>query len=119
DRVTLWLLLAFAASLQVSIAAANILLALMLACWLGRLIQHRVRPSAPPFFLPLAAYAAITLISSVFSLEPRASIIDSKQLVLFVIVPVVFDVARGRRAVTVVDVIVTVGAASAAYGIIQ
>ncbi|MSO30654.1 MAG: O-antigen ligase family protein [Acidobacteria bacterium] len=119
ERVTLWLLLAFAASLQVSIAAANILLALMLVCWVARLAQQRTWPSAPSFFLPLAAYAAITLISSAFSLDPRTSIIDSKQLVLFAIGPVVFDVARGRRAVTVVDVIVTVGAASAAFGIIQ
>jgi len=34
-------------------------------------------------------------------------------------VPMVFDIARGRRAGTVIDVLVSVGAASAAYGIIQ
>ena len=38
---------------------------------------------------------------------------------LFVIVPAVYHIARGERAALVVDVIVSVGAASAAYGIIQ
>jgi len=73
----------------------------------------------PRFFWPLAAYAAITLVVSAFSLDPRTSIVDDKQLVLFVIVPAVYQIARGERAALVVDVIVSVGAASAAYGIIQ
>src|SRR4029450_1381159 len=58
-------------------------------------------------------------VSSAFSVDPAASLVDSKQLVLFAIVPAVYDIARGQRAAQVVDVIVTVGAASAAYGIIQ
>jgi O-antigen ligase len=33
--------------------------------------------------------------------------------------PAVYEIARGKRAVTVIDVIVSVGAASAAFGIIQ
>jgi len=35
------------------------------------------------------------------------------------LVPMVFDIARGRRAATIVDVLVSIGAASAAYGIVQ
>ncbi len=119
ERVTQLLLLTFVASLQVSIAAANVLLAAMLVGWVALLVRDRVRPSAPWFFVPLAAYAAMTLLSSAFSVEPVTSLIDSKQLLLFLIVPAVYYIARGERAVTVVDVIVTVGAASAAYGIIQ
>ena len=42
------------------------------------------------------------------------SFADDKQLVLFAVVPAVYDLARGKRASTVIDVIVTVGAASAA-----
>jgi hypothetical protein len=40
-------------------------------------------------------------------------------VVLFLIVPMIYDLARGPRTKLVVDVIVTVGAAAAAYGIIQ
>ena len=119
DRVTFWLLLGFVAVLQVSIAAANVLLALTFVCWIAGLVRSRIRPSAPPFFLPLAGYALATIISSAFSFEPRTSFVDDKQLLLFMLVPMVFDIARGRRAATIVDVLVSIGAASAAYGIVQ
>ena len=119
ERVTFVLLLCFAASLQISIAAANILLALLLVCWAAQLFQDRTLPAVPRFFWPLAAYAAVTVTVSAFSLDPATSIVDDKQLLLFVIVPAVYQIARGDRAALVVDVIVSVGAASAAYGIIQ
>jgi O-antigen ligase len=119
DRVTLWLLLGFVAALQVSIAAAGVLLAVMLLCWVALLVRDRTRPEAPSFFLPLAVYAGATLVSAALSIDPRASLIDTKQLLLFLIVPAVYHVARGPRASLVVDVIVTVGAASAVFGIIQ
>src|SRR5688500_8826723 len=118
ERVTVALLLGFVASLQVSIALAQILLALTLVCWMALRIRERAWPSAPSFFLPLAVYAALTLLVSLFSIDPMGSIIDSKQLLLFLLVPAVYDIARGQRAGTVVDVIVSVGAASAAFGII-
>ena len=69
--------------------------------------------------MPLAVYAAATLVSAAFSLDPVASLIDSKQLLLLLIVPMVYHLARGTRASMVIDVILTVGAASAAYGIVQ
>ncbi len=119
ERATVGLLLCFVASLQISIAAANILLALMMVVWIAQMVQEKTLPAAPRFFWPLAAYAAVTLVISAFSLDPRTSIIDDKQLVLFVIVPAVYYIARGDRAALVIDVIVSVGAASAAYGIIQ
>ena len=119
DRVTRGLLLGFVASLQVSIALAHILLTALLLSWITLRIQDRTRPAAPPFFVALLAYGALTLISTAFSVDPTASLIDSKQLVLLAIVPVVYDLARGPRASTVVDVIISVGAASAVYGIVQ
>ena len=44
---------------------------------------------------------------------------DTKQLVLFLLVPVVFTFARGPRARTVATVALTVGAASAFIGVVQ
>ena len=43
DRVATWLLLLFVASLQMSIFAAQILLTLMLVCWVALLIRDRAR----------------------------------------------------------------------------
>ncbi|HKH70899.1 MAG TPA: O-antigen ligase family protein [Vicinamibacterales bacterium] len=119
DRLTMALLLSFVATVQVSIVAAEALLVLLLFAWVAALVRDKTRPSAPRFFWPLLAYAAVTLMSSAFSIDPIESLIDSRQLFLFLIVPVVYDVARGARTRTVLDVIVTVGALAAAYGIIQ
>lgn len=119
DRLTAILLLAFVASVQLSIAAAGILLAALLLCWVIGLVRDGRRPSAPTFFLALLAYAGVTLASAAFSFDPVDSFTDSRELLLFLIVPAVYDLARGQRASTVTDVIITVGAAAAAYGIIQ
>jgi O-antigen ligase len=119
DRLTVALLLAFVATVQVSIVAAQALFILLLFAWIATLVRDKTRPAAPRFFWLLLAYAAVTLISSAFSIDPIESFIDSRQLFLFLIVPVVYDVARGARTRTVLDVIVTVGALAAAYGIIQ
>lgn len=119
ERVAIACLLGFVAALQISIAAAQILLAATVLCWAFMLVRDRTWPAVPSFFLPLAVYAGATLVSSFFSVDPRASFIDDKQLVLFAIVPLVYDLARGHRATTVVDVILTIGAASAVYGIVQ
>jgi O-antigen ligase len=118
-QVSFWLLLAFVGALQISIAIASILLAATLVCWALLLIRGKTRPAAPRFFIPLAVYAGVTLVSSAFSLDPATSFVDAKQLLVFLIVPAVYDIVRGRNAAAVIDVIVTVGAASAAYGIIQ
>lgn len=112
-------LLGFVSALQLSIAAAGICLALTLACWAGTLLQGRDHFAAPRFFWPLAVYAGWTLVSAAASPDPRASFIDSKQLVVFLLVPAVYQLARGNRAVTVMNVIITVGAASAVLGIVQ
>jgi O-antigen ligase len=119
DRVTFGLLLSFVAALQMSIFAAHVLLAATLVCWALLLVRERERPQAPAFFVPLLAYAAWTLVATLFSFNFSVSLVDDKQLVLFLIVPAVYQIARGDRAATVIDIIVSVGAASAAVGIIQ
>jgi O-antigen ligase len=112
-------LLGFVSALQLSIAAAGICLAVTLACWAGTLVVGQERWDAPRFFWPLLVYAGWTLVSSAFSPDPRTSFIDSKQLVVFLLVPAVYQLARGNRALTIYTVIITVGAASAILGIVQ
>jgi O-antigen ligase len=119
DRLTTALLLAFVATVQVSIVAAQVFLVLLLVAWVATLVRDRTFPTVPQFFWLLLGYAAITLISAAFSTDPLESFIDSKQLPLFLIVPVVYHLARGTRTKTVMDVVITVGALAAAYGIIQ
>jgi O-antigen ligase len=119
EPATRVLLVLFAIAIPISIAAAQSLLALALAGWVTRLVRDGARPDGPPFFLALAAYAGATLVSVVFSADPLVSLSDSRQLLLFLIVPLVYDVARGATARTVLDAVLAVGAASALYGIVQ
>jgi O-antigen ligase len=119
ERFAYLSLLAFAAALQVSIAAADILLTIAGLLWLALVIRNHERVEVPRMFWPLAAYAGATLIAAVFSVDPHTSLIDCKQLVLFLIVPVAFRLLRGRRSMVAIDVIVSVGALSATVGIVQ
>lgn len=119
ELVGLAALLGMVAALQLSIAASQIFLALAFVCWMASHVWQRRRVDAPAFFWPLVAYAALTLLAAGFSQNPSASIADSRQLALFLLVPIVYDLARGARARTVLSVILTIGAASALIGVIQ
>ena len=112
-------LLGFVAALQISIAASQILLAITLGLWVALLVVERERPSAPPFFGALVVYAVLTLVAVAFSLDRGISVVDSKEVLLFLVVPLVYRLARGQRAQTVATIIVTVGAASAVFGVVQ
>ena len=112
-------LIGLVAAAQLSIAAAQILLALSAVCWLAWHIARRERMDAPAFFWPLVGYAAVTLLSAGFSLDPVVSVTDCKQLTLFLLIPIVYDFARGAKARTLVTVILTIGALSALVGIVQ
>jgi O-antigen ligase len=112
-------LFASAGALQFSIAAAQILLAIAALCWIGAIVAGREGVEAPRFFRPLAVYAALTLVAAAFSSMPRASFIDSRQLVLFALVPITYRFASGGRGYTMTTVIVSCAAASAAFGIFQ
>ncbi|MBM61812.1 MAG: hypothetical protein CL484_02550 [Acidobacteria bacterium] len=112
-------LLGFVAAIQISIAAAGILLAVTVVLWIALLGSKREWPTAPPFFGALLIYAAITLTSALFSLDPISSFSDSREILLFLVVPLVYRLARGRHAQTVATIVVSVGAASAVFGIVQ
>ena len=119
SRIALWSLFGFVAALQLSIVAAQALLAVAVIGWVAMLASGKARFAAPAFFRPLLVYALFTLVATVFSVDPRVSFVDDKQLLLFLIVPAVYEIARGARARTVVHLIITVGAATAVYGIVQ
>jgi O-antigen ligase len=112
-------LLGFVAAAQVSVAAAGIMLAITIACWATVMAVHHERIQVPTMFWLLAAYGAATLVSALGSVNPAQSLIDCKQLVLFLIVPLVYRFARGSVAVSIVTLIISVGAVIALIGIAQ
>jgi len=110
---------AVAGALQFSIAAAEIFLTVAVVCWLALMFLDHEPLEIPRFAWPLGAYIVITLVATAFSPEPRTSLMASKQMVLFLLVPLVYRFATGSRANMMVTVVVTCAAASAALGIIQ
>lgn len=119
ERAALAALLLFVAAAQVSVAAAALLLTLAAGLWIGLLVRLREHPRAPAFFRPLAVYALLTLTSAAASHDPAASLADAKEILLFLVVPVVHRLARGRSAATAATIVVSVGAVTAVYGVAQ
>ncbi len=108
-----------ALAVQFSIAVAQLMLTFAALCWLAVLVLGRERVAVPRFFWPLLAYAGWTIVSSIFSANPRLSFADSKQLVLFLIVPVAYRFISAQRAPLLLTLVMSLGAASAAYGFFQ
>ena len=106
-------------AIQFSIGVAHALLALTLLGWAALLIVERRRPHAPRFAVPLGIYALATLVSSVFSTDPTTSVIDSRQLVLFLLVPITYDLIIGEWADHAATAIMSAGAVSGLVGIGQ
>ena len=119
ERAAYYALLAFVALLPFSIFASELLLTITGLLWLAVIVRGHERFEAPAMFWPLAAYAGATIIASIFSVDPRTSLIDCKQLLLFSIIPIAYRLLDRRRALTVVDVIITAGAISAVIGVVQ
>ena len=112
-------LLLLVAALQLSIAASAILLTAAIGLWVSILLIYRERLELPATCWPLLAYAVLTMVSVAASRDPVVSLADSKEVLLFLVVPVVYRLARGARAWTVGTIIITVGAATAVVGIVQ
>jgi putative inorganic carbon (hco3(-)) transporter len=106
-------------SVEFSIAAAEIFLALALAAWTAALVIERRRPSAPPWMVPLGCYAAWTVLSALFSPDRATSLVDCKQLVLLLLVPLTYEVVDEASALLLTTIILAASAASALVGISQ
>jgi O-antigen ligase len=119
EHVGLLALFGVAGAVQFSIAVAQILLTVAMLCWVAALVVRRERLDAPAFFWPLVGYAALTIVSAAFSIDPRTSLVDCKQLVLFLLVPIVYRFVGGTNGKTLTTVIISCAAASAAFGIFQ
>lgn len=114
--------LALAASLsliQLTIVGGETLFDIAAILWVIILIRDGRKPRVPAFFLPLIVLAVWTLLGTAFSPNILASLREDKQLFLYLIVPVTMGVAQGRRANTVTNAIIAVGAIGAFVGIVQ
>jgi len=75
---------------MISISLSQIFLSFSLIIWIIMLIREKQKFTFPSFFWPLLVYIFLSLISALLSVNPRVSFKDSKELLLFLIVPIVY-----------------------------
>jgi len=95
SRVNLTYLLSLFISLyllssMISISVSQIFLAAAFLIWLFLLILRRQKIRFPVFFWPLLVYAFLSLVSSFRSVNPEISLKDSRELLLFLVVPIAY-----------------------------
>lgn len=73
-----------------SISLSQIFLTLAFIFWLILLFKKKQKFEIPRFFWPLVIYALLSLISSFRSVNAEVSLIDSKDLLLFLVVPITY-----------------------------
>ncbi len=113
--IAVWLAL-----VQISIAASQIVLAVLVLLWLYLLSRDEVRAHSLPYDVPFALYAVLTLASAWFSFDPRTSFPATKELLLLV-VPclLVSTVRKGETLESLVALLVAVGDIGALVGLWQ
>jgi O-antigen ligase len=84
----------------VSITLMESCLAIALVFWLTALAKRKSRFSVPGFFWPLLAYAVLSLIVCFFSVNPAVSFKDSRELLLYLVVPLTMSALATRRGRT-------------------
>ncbi|HDZ25839.1 hypothetical protein LCGC14_1804630 [marine sediment metagenome] len=82
---------------MVSISLSQIFIFLSLIFWIVILIREKQKFTFPSFFWPLLVYAALSLVSSFLSVNPEVSLKDSKELLLFLIIPIVYTGFYGEK----------------------
>lgn len=81
----------------ISISASQIFLALSLGAAIVHWFSHKELPRWPRFFWALLAYILLSLIASVFSQSPSTSFKDSRELLLYSIMPLTILALQSSR----------------------
>jgi O-antigen ligase len=119
-RVQLALAAAILASCQLSIFAAELLLAVVAVVFAARLAAGHTSFPRLPLDGPILAFAVWTLLSASFSPQPLVSYESAKKLVLFLLLYVMVDTASAReRRERLVDAALLGGVALGAGALAQ
>lgn len=98
-----WSLSAYLLFSMISISISQIFISLSLVVWLILLLNKKIKLDFPAFFWPLLAYSLLSVISSIFSVNPQVSLKDSRELLLYLIIPLVYAGFRQERELKVAN----------------
>ena len=101
-----WALVAALLFSFISISLAQIFFYLAVVLWIIRLILRKESPAFPRFLIPLIIFTGWSILSAAFSVNPEVSFLASRELTLFLMVPLAYMVLDGenwkRRALTAI-----------------
>jgi O-antigen ligase len=83
---------------MISISISQIFISLSLIFWIIMLIREKQKFTFPSFFWPIIAYIILSLVSSFLSVNPKLSLKDSRELLLFLIIPIVYTGFHEEKA---------------------
>lgn len=86
----------------ISISLSQIFYGLSLLLWFFLLVRRRLTFQVPTFFWPLAGYAGLSLIAAALSVNPELSFRDSRELLIFFLIPVTVAALSSRRSLELV-----------------
>jgi len=84
---------------MISISFVQGFLTLSFICWFIILFRKEQKFTFPPFFWPLIVYTALSLVSSLFSVNPSESLKDCRDLLLFLIILIIYTGFTSEKAV--------------------
>jgi len=92
--IAFWLAL-----IQVSIAASQIVLAVLVCVWFYRVFRGALTVYALPVDRPFALYAGLSLLAAAFSFDPGISLHASKKLLLLVVPYMLVSAVRKKASI--------------------
>ena len=124
DRLLRWGLIFFVAAFvfcsTFTIAGTQTALGFSLLFWIAAIAwKRKFIPVRYPLYLPLALFAAFSLLSALLSNSPREGIVNLRNYILMAVIPLLASVAVERGTRRVLFAVLAVSAsASGLYGII-
>jgi len=119
DAAAAALLGAVAFSCRLALANVLLLTALALGWWAWRRGELAGRPYARPLLPPMLAFAVVSVVAAVASLEPLVSLRATVRLLVFALVPLTAAVADERWWSRLVVALAGVGGVLAVWGIVE
>lgn len=99
ESLLAWTLSAYLLFSMVSISLSQIFISVSFLLWIVLLLKKKITLSFPSFFWPLIAYTVLSLVSSFFSVNPQTSLRDSRELLLFLVIPMVYVAFHKKKEI--------------------
>lgn len=83
--------------IPISVSFSHIFLSLSIFCFVYLILAKKRKINIPQIFYPLLLFSVLAILSTIFSIDFKTSIEDLKEILLFLIVPLTFNLSRNKK----------------------